>query len=123
MSGLSAKTQERLLYFISPIGLLLLWQVLLMLGIGDRRFVPAPSDIAWRYWELVISGELARNTAIATRATLEASPNPNASSNSGISAIFGIGNSAAISGSKKMRTGLNIAMSNPTATAGTAPMT
>ena len=59
MSKLSAKTQERVLYFISPIGLLLLWQVLLMLGIGDRRFVPAPSDIAWRYWELVASGELA----------------------------------------------------------------
>jgi len=64
MSKLSAKSQERLLYFISPIGLLVLWQVLLMAGIGDRRFVPAPSDIAWRYWELVVSGELARNTAI-----------------------------------------------------------
>src|SRR5262249_8416383 len=60
----SQRFQERLLYFISPIGLLALWQILLMLGIGDRRFVPAPSDIAWRYWELVMSGELARNTAI-----------------------------------------------------------
>ena len=59
MSGLSAKTQERLLYLASPIALLALWQVLLMLGIGDRRFVPAPSDIAWRYWEMVKSGELA----------------------------------------------------------------
>ena len=46
MSGISTKTQERLLYLISPIGLLLLWQVLLMAGIGDRRFIPAPSDIA-----------------------------------------------------------------------------
>ena len=62
--NLSNKTQERLLYLASPIALLALWQVLLMLGIGDRRFVPAPSDIAWRYWELVMSGELARNTAI-----------------------------------------------------------
>jgi len=64
MSGLSAKSQERLLYLVSPIALLVLWQALLMLGIGDRRFVPAPSDIAWRYWEMVKSGELARHTAI-----------------------------------------------------------
>jgi NitT/TauT family transport system permease protein len=64
MSRLSGKTQERLLYLISPIALLALWQVLLMLGIGDRRFVPAPSDIAWRYWEMVKSGELGRHTAV-----------------------------------------------------------
>ena len=64
MSGLSNKSQERLLYFISPIGLIVLWQVLLMAGIGDRRFVPAPSDIGWRYWEMVASGELARHTVV-----------------------------------------------------------
>ena len=46
MSGLSLKTRERLLYLISPIGLLIVWQLLLMAGIGDRRFIPAPSDIA-----------------------------------------------------------------------------
>jgi NitT/TauT family transport system permease protein len=63
MSGLSGKTQERVLYLISPIGLILLWQVLLMVGIGDRRFVPAPTDIAWRYWEMIVSGELAQHTA------------------------------------------------------------
>ncbi len=50
---MNPKTQERLLYLISPIGLIALWQLLLMAGIGDRRFVPAPSDIAWRYWEMV----------------------------------------------------------------------
>ena len=59
-----------------------------------------------------------KNTAIATSAIFEASPKPNASSSSGISAIFGIGNSAAISGSKKMRTGRNIAISRPTAMPG-----
>ena len=59
---MSAKTQERLLYLISPIGLLLLWQLLLMAGLGDRRFIPTPSDIAYRYWEMVVSGELAINT-------------------------------------------------------------
>src|SRR5580704_13351495 len=61
---MSPKTQERLLYLISPIGLIALWQLLLMAGIGDRRFVPAPSDIAWRYWEMVASGELEKNTLV-----------------------------------------------------------
>jgi NitT/TauT family transport system permease protein len=61
---MTGKTQERLLYFISPIGLILLWQGLLMAGIGDRRFVPAPSDIAWRYWEMLASGELAQHAAV-----------------------------------------------------------
>ena len=64
MSGISIKAKERLLYLISPIGLLALWQVLLMLGLGDRRFIPAPSDIAWRYWQMVASGELAQHTAV-----------------------------------------------------------
>ena len=63
MSGVR-KTHERLLYLISPIGLLLLWQLLLMAGFGDRRFMPAPSDIAARYWELLASGELAYHTAV-----------------------------------------------------------
>jgi NitT/TauT family transport system permease protein len=64
MSGVSAKTKERLLYLMSPIGLLLLWQLLLMAGLGDRRFIPTPSDIAWRYWEMVRSGELLQHTAV-----------------------------------------------------------
>jgi ABC-type nitrate/sulfonate/bicarbonate transport system permease component len=60
---MTGKSQERLLYLISPIGLILLWQVLLMVGIGDRRFIPTPSDIAYRYWEMVVSGELLQHTA------------------------------------------------------------
>ena len=41
--------QERLLYLLSPIGLLLLWEIAIRAGLGDRRFVPAPSDIAERF--------------------------------------------------------------------------
>ena len=59
---------------------------------------------------------------MATSAIFEASPKPKARRRSGISAIFGIGNSAAISGSMKMRTGRNIAMSRPHAIAGTEPI-
>ena len=58
------KTQERLLYLISPIGLIALWQLLLMAGIGDRRFIPAPSDITLRYWEMLRSGELETNALV-----------------------------------------------------------
>jgi NitT/TauT family transport system permease protein len=61
---MSPKTQERLLYLISPIGLIALWQLLLMAGIGDRRFIPAPSDIALRYWEMLRSGELESNALV-----------------------------------------------------------
>src|SRR3954449_12291850 len=64
MSGWSNKSIERLLYLISPIGLLIVWQLLLMAGIGDRRFVPAPSDIAVRFWTLVKNGELATHTGV-----------------------------------------------------------
>jgi ABC-type nitrate/sulfonate/bicarbonate transport system permease component len=63
MQPLSAKWRERLLYLISPIGLLLLWELLLRLGLGDRRFIPAPSDIGDRFVQLAVSGELARHVA------------------------------------------------------------
>ena len=61
---MSGKTRERLLYLISPIALLVVWQVLLMAGIGDRRFIPAPSDIAERFVNLAGSGELEWHIAV-----------------------------------------------------------
>lgn len=61
---MSSKTRERLLYLISPIVLLAIWQVLLMLGFGDRRFIPTPSDIAVRFWSLAGNGELAVNVGV-----------------------------------------------------------
>ena len=64
MSGWSNKSIERLLYLISPIGLLVAWQLLLMAGFGDRRFIPAPTDIAVRFVALMESGELEWNTAV-----------------------------------------------------------
>jgi NitT/TauT family transport system permease protein len=64
MTGLSEKARERLLYFISPLALLAIWQLLLELGIGDRRFVPAPTDIARRFVLLAGSGELEWHVAV-----------------------------------------------------------
>jgi ABC-type nitrate/sulfonate/bicarbonate transport system permease component len=63
MSTRTNVSRERLLYLISPIGLLLVWQVLLMLGLGDRRFIPAPTDIATRFFAMTVSGELAVHVA------------------------------------------------------------
>ncbi len=56
--------QERLLYLLSPIGLLVLWELAIRAGLGDRRFVPAPSDIAERFYLLCVSGELPWDTAV-----------------------------------------------------------
>jgi NitT/TauT family transport system permease protein len=64
MTSSSPKTRDRALYLISPIGLLLLWQLLLMAGFGDRRFIPAPTDIAVRFWALIQNGELALHTGV-----------------------------------------------------------
>lgn len=64
MSGWSTKARERLLYLISPIALIALWQALLMLGFGDRRFIPAPSDIAVRFVAVIASGELLVHVAV-----------------------------------------------------------
>ena len=62
MSTKHSVRRERLMYLLSPIGLLILWEILIQAGIGDRRFVPAPSDIAERFWQLTVSGELAAHT-------------------------------------------------------------
>jgi NitT/TauT family transport system permease protein len=64
MNGISAKWRDRLLYMISPILFLLVWQLLLMAGFGDRRFIPAPSDIAVRFWRMVWTGELWVHTGV-----------------------------------------------------------
>ena len=61
---MSDKSIERLLYLVSPLGLLAAWQLVLMAGFGDRRFIPAPSDIAVRFVQMVASGELALHTAV-----------------------------------------------------------
>jgi NitT/TauT family transport system permease protein len=63
MTTRSNISRERLLYLISPIGLLAVWQILLMLGLGDRRFIPAPTDIAVRFFAMSVSGELAVHVA------------------------------------------------------------
>jgi len=64
MNDKSRIRRERFLYLLSPLGLLVVWQLLLMAGIGDRRFIPAPTDIAVRFWQLVVNGELFVHTGV-----------------------------------------------------------
>ena len=61
---MKSRLSEKLLYLLSPIGLLALWQGLLHVGIGDRRFIPAPTDIFWQFIEVTASGELIQHTLV-----------------------------------------------------------
>jgi NitT/TauT family transport system permease protein len=56
--GISRQNQERILSVFSPILLLVLWEVLVQVGILDKRFFPAPSSIVDTFKNLVTSGEL-----------------------------------------------------------------
>ena len=55
---------QNLQYLISPVLLLALWEGLLVGGVGDRRFVPAPSDIFWQFVNVTASGELITHTLV-----------------------------------------------------------
>jgi ABC-type nitrate/sulfonate/bicarbonate transport system permease component len=59
-----SRAAEKLLYLISPVLLLSLWEALIALGIGDRRFIPAPSDIFMQFVQVTASGELVEHTLV-----------------------------------------------------------
>lgn len=54
--------QERLISFISPISLLLLWEVLARMGMIDGRFFPAPTAILSALVATSVTGELWSHT-------------------------------------------------------------
>jgi NitT/TauT family transport system permease protein len=60
--GLFARYGYQLLSIVSPLALLLLWDVLVRLGVIDARFFPAPSTVATTLWAMTKSGELWLNT-------------------------------------------------------------
>jgi NitT/TauT family transport system permease protein len=59
----SARARERLLYLLSPVALLALWELLIQIGIGDRRFIPTPSDVAVSFVTLLLDGTLLPHVA------------------------------------------------------------
>ena len=67
---LSADFRDRALTVISPLALLLLWELLSRGGVLDDRFFPAPTSIASTFVELARSGELWTNTWVSVRRVL-----------------------------------------------------
>lgn len=59
--------KNRLLQFVSPLALLLIWELLVAIGVLDRRFFPAPSETLVRLWELLQDGTLVEATLITLR--------------------------------------------------------
>jgi ABC-type nitrate/sulfonate/bicarbonate transport system permease component len=62
---LNRRSRERIISFLSPIALLLLWEILARLGILDTRFFPAPSQILSTMLTMMKSGELQDDTLIS----------------------------------------------------------
>lgn len=52
------KSKNRILTILSPLGLLLLWQVMVIIGVLDSRFFPAPTTILATMFEMIKSGIL-----------------------------------------------------------------
>jgi 1,4-dihydroxy-2-naphthoate octaprenyltransferase len=59
--------KNRLLQFISPLALLLLWEALVLTGVLDRRFFPPPSETLIRLGELLNDGALFTATVVTLR--------------------------------------------------------
>jgi ABC-type nitrate/sulfonate/bicarbonate transport system permease component len=62
---LTAQGRERLIGVLSPLALLILWEISARIHLIDVRFFPAPTAIASTFWDLVQSGELWIDTAIS----------------------------------------------------------
>ncbi len=71
MSGkLSQKTWERLTGVLSPLLLLVVWELCARTGVIDTRFFPAPTSIAAKLVELAESGELWSNLSASLQRLL-----------------------------------------------------
>jgi ABC-type nitrate/sulfonate/bicarbonate transport system permease component len=65
--ALSVRTRERILGIVSPIALLLVWEVAARLHFIDTRFFPAPSSVIAVLIEMLKSGELVTNTLVSLK--------------------------------------------------------
>ena len=59
--------RERLISFISPVVLLVLWEVLARTGMIDTRFFPAPSQVFQTLFAMLKTGELQHHTWASLR--------------------------------------------------------
>jgi ABC-type nitrate/sulfonate/bicarbonate transport system, permease component len=63
--NLNNNSNRRLLSIISPIVMLVIWELLVRLHLLDYRFFPAPSKIILALWEMVKSGTLFSDIGIS----------------------------------------------------------
>jgi len=63
--SISRNSSERLMGFIAPIGVFVLWELLADTHVIDTRFFPAPSSIAGTFATLLKNGQLEANTLIS----------------------------------------------------------
>jgi ABC-type nitrate/sulfonate/bicarbonate transport system permease component len=62
---MSHRSIEQIISVLSPLALLLLWEILARAGVIDTRFFPAPSSIVQSLVATTKSGELSENTWIS----------------------------------------------------------
>jgi NitT/TauT family transport system permease protein len=62
---LSPRTRDRLLNVISPLALLLVWELCARFGVIDTRFFPAPSSVMATLIDMLRTGELVTHTAVS----------------------------------------------------------
>ena len=65
VARISARTRDRLLNVISPLGLLIVWELCARFGFIDTRFFPAPSSVLATMIDMLRTGELVTHTAIS----------------------------------------------------------
>ncbi|MBT2372590.1 ABC transporter permease [Pseudomonas fluorescens] len=64
------RTPEVLLRLVSPIVLLLLWELASELGLIPQRIIAAPSQIGGTLWAMIISGELGKHLWVSLQRAL-----------------------------------------------------
>src|SRR5262249_43137602 len=62
---MSARRRDCLLNVISPLALLVLWELCARFGFIDTRFFPAPSSVVSTMIEMLRTGELVTHTAVS----------------------------------------------------------
>ena len=67
---MSARTRDRLLNVISPLGLLIVWELCARFGVIDTRFFPAPSSVLSTLVDMLRSGELLTHIAVSMQRLL-----------------------------------------------------
>lgn len=56
---------QRLLPWLFPIALILLWQLASVTGLLESRILPAPSAVVVAFWNLLMSGELWKHVQVS----------------------------------------------------------